>query len=391
MSAVFLADPAILSSEVNLVEERGRRYYVNSEGFRIVLPIGVNGLRVIADTQAADGLPVRDVFELFERTLSDMPPAAELMARTRQFAAHLAAARTASLGEDYTGPVLFEGRAGTELVAQVLVPALLAGRAPDNERGSQGAQPPFLSRIGSRVMADDLSVSDTPSLALFNGRPVPGAYELDDEGTPAQDVLLVDKGKLQTLLTHRVPQRNLPQSNGHGRGGGAQAGVVQVSSAAAVPYAQLKESYLKLLKEQGRPFGYIVRSLTPPTALIGSVSDINELLSLLTGSSGAGAASGPMIPQIIKVTPDGAEQVVRGMRFGALVPNAFREVLGASQERELLTYRGSNTMPTAPGTLGARQVPVSVIAPSFIVDDLEIQRARDTAQKPPVVPSPLAR
>jgi TldD protein len=392
MSGVFLSDPAILSSEVNLVEERGRRYYVNSEGFRIVLPIGANGLRVIADTQAGDGLPVRDVFEIFERTLSDMPSAAELMTRTRQFAARLAAARTASIGDDYTGPVLFEGRAGSELVAQVLVPALLAGRAPDNERGTQGAQPPFLSRIGSKVMADELSVRDTPSLAQFNGKPVPGAYELDDEGVPAQDVLLVDKGKLQTLLTNRVPQRNLPQSNGHGRGGGPQAGVVQVSSASAVPYAQLKESYLKLLKEQGRPFGYIVRSMVQPAALIGSAADISELLSLLSsGSSGAGGATGPLIPQIVKVTPDGAEQVVRGMRFGALVPNAFREVLGASEERELLTYRGASTVPIAPGTLGARQVPVSVIAPSLIVDDLEIQRTRDTAQKPPVVPSPLVR
>jgi TldD protein len=391
MSGVFLSDPAILSSEVNLVEERGRRYYVNSEGFRIVIPIGANGLRVIADTQAADGMPVRDVFEIFEGSLTDMPGAAELLARTRQFAARLGAARAASVGDDYTGPVLFEGRAGAELVAQVLVPALLAGRAPDNERGSQGAQPQFLSRIGSRVMADDLSVSDTPSLAQFNGRPVPGAYELDDEGTAAQDVLLVDKGKLQTLLTNRVPQRNLPVSNGHGRGGSPQAGVVQLSSAAAVPYAQLKESYLKLLKEQGRPFGYIVRSLAQPGALIGSVADISELLSLLSGSSGSGGASGPLIPQIVKVLPDGTEQVVRGMRFGALVPNAFREVLGASQERELLTYRGASTVATAPGTLGARQVPVSVIAPSLIVDDLEIQRTRDVAQKPPVVPSPLVR
>jgi hypothetical protein len=168
--------------------------------------------------------------------------------------------------------------------------------------------------------------------------------------------------------------------------------VVQVSSATAVPYTQLKESYLKLLKEQGRPFGYIVHSMAQPAALVGSVADISELLALLTGgSSGAGGATGPLIPQIVKVTQDGAEQVVRGMRFGALVPNAFREVLGASQERELLTYRGTSTVAAAPGTLGARQVPVSVIAPSFIVDDLEIQRTRDTAQKPPVVPSPLVR
>lgn len=392
MSAVFLADPAILSSEVNVVDERGHRYYVNTEGFSIRVPIGVNGLRVIAEAQAADGMPVRDYFEMFDRTLSDMPPAAELLDKTRQFATHLAAARAANVGEDFSGPVLFEGQAGAQLVAQVLVPALLAVRAADNERGMTGAAPPFLSRIGSRVMADELSVSDTPSMARFNGRHVPGAYALDDEGVPAQDVALVESGKLLTLLTSRVPQRNLLQSNGHGRGGAPQAGVVQLTSAAAVPSAQLKASYLQLLKDQGRAYGYIVRSLAPPTALIGSATDIQDVLALLSaGAQAPGGATGPLIPQIVKVTLDGTEQVVRGMRFGALAPNLFRDVLGASEERQLLSYRGSATVPLAPGTLGARQVPVSVIAPSLIVDDLEIQRTRDVAQKPPVVASPLLR
>ncbi len=394
LSGVFLSSPEILSSEVNLTEERGRRYYVNSEGFSIVTPVGIAGMRVIADTQAVDGLPVRDFFEIFEPTLSDMPATSDLVARTREFATRLTAARAVSVGEEYTGPVLFEGRAGAELTAQVLVPALLATRAPDNERSTQGPVPPFLSRIGSRVMADELSVTDTPSLKRFGARPVAGAYELDDEGVPAQDVPLVENGKLLTLLTNRVPQRNLPQSNGHGRGGSVQAGVVQMTSAAAVPSAQLKASYLALLKKEGRPFGYIVRSLASPAALAGSTTDVSEILALLTGGGlqgGAGGPSGPVIPQIIRVTPDGAEQVVRGMRFGALTPNIFRNVLGASSERELLTYRGSPAIAPAPGSLGSRQVPVSVIAPGLIVNDLEIQPMREVAQKPPVVPSPLIR
>jgi hypothetical protein len=32
---------------------------------------------------------------------------------------------------------------------------------------------------------------------------------------------------------------------------------------------------------------------------------------------------------------------------------------------------------------------VSVIAPSLIFEELEIQRTRDILQKPPIVPSPL--
>jgi hypothetical protein len=215
---------------------------------------------------------------------------------------------------------------------------------------------------------------------------VPGAYELDDEGVPAQDVVLIEKGRLVTLLTNRVPHRNLPQSNGHGRGGSAQAGVVQVSSSSAVTGAALRTGYLELLKTQGRPFGYIVRSVLMPGALVTS-GDVNDLIATLN----VGGPGGPLVPQVVKVTPDGAEEVVRNMRLGPLTPNIFRDVLAVSGERVMLTQRGAATGFAAPGALGGRQVPVSVIAPAFVIDHIELQRLRDVAQKPPAVPSPLVR
>ena len=70
------------------------------------------------------------------------------------------------------------------------------------------------------MLPDAFSVSDTPSLTQFGGNRVPGAYAVDDEGVPAKDVTLVEKGRLVTLLTSRTPQRTCPQSNGHGRGNG---------------------------------------------------------------------------------------------------------------------------------------------------------------------------
>ena len=85
------------------------------------------------------------------------------------------------------------------------------------------------------MLADSFSASDTPSLKEFDGRPVAGAYIVDDEGVRPKDVTLVEKGRLVTLLTSRTPQKNLLQSNGHGRGGSVQAGVFQVQSAQAVP------------------------------------------------------------------------------------------------------------------------------------------------------------
>ena len=66
-----------------------------------------------------------------------------------------------------------------------------------------------------------------------------------------------------------------------------------------------------------------------------------------------------------------------GMRFGTVPPMAFRDLAEASKERAVFSYRA-----------GAASA-VSVVAPSLIFEELEIQRVREILQKPPVVPSPL--
>jgi hypothetical protein len=310
-----------------------------------------------------------------ENSLEEMPPAADLVARARDLAARLTAKRATPVGDEVTGPVLIEGQASAELLAQRLVPLMLARRPADSEnpRAPQAAVNPFLSRIGSRVLSESLSASDTPSVKQYDGRPVPGAYVVDDEGIAAQDVTLVDNGRLVTLLTSRTPQKNLLQSNGHGRGGSAQAGVFQLRSAQPVAASELKKKYLELLKTQDKPFGYIVRAIANPSALQLAPSDATDILTMMQGG---GAATGGVILDAVKVMPDGQEQPVRGLHFGTVASTAFRNILDASSERLLYSYRGAG------GT-------VSVIVPNLIFEELEIQKIRDVAQKPPIVPSPI--
>ena len=162
--------------------------------------------------------------------------------------------------------------------------------------------------------------------------------------------------------TSRTPQKNLLQSNGHGRAGGAQAGVFQMESAQAVPAAELKAKYLELLKAQDKAFGYIVRGVANP--------------SEITVGGGPG---GPFILDVVKVTPDGKEVPVRGVRFGMVPPTAFRDLVEASQERTLYSYRVSGTDA------------VSMIIPNLMFEELEILKVTDVVQKPPVVASPLAQ
>jgi predicted Zn-dependent protease len=324
--------------------------------------VGSAYFRILAEAQADDGATVRDLVTIVERSLDDLPPMADLRTMAADIAKRTLVLRSAPLGEEYTGPVLVEGQASAELIRQALVPLVLARRAADAENPrfaqGQGQVTPFLTRIGLRVLSNPFFASDTPSLQEYDGRPVAGAYTVDDEGVPAKDVSLVEKGRLMTLLTSRTPQKKLLQSNGHGRAGTVHAGVFQMASTEAVPAAELKGKYLELLKLQDKPFGYIVRSIAPP----GEVP---------------GGGGGAVLLDVVKVTPQGIEEPVRGLRFGDVPPSAFRDILEASEERTLQNYR--ITVVTA----------ASVIAPSMIFEELDVQRTREIVQKPPLVSSPL--
>jgi len=357
-SAVFAAHPDVDLSEVAITQIHGTRYYLNSEGFKTVAPIQITSLTMYGEAQAGDGMPVRQTFSEAGRTLADLPSAADLIARARQMAANVEAVRAAPIGDEFAGPVLIEGIGSAQFVAETLAQMMQARRPPDaeNPRMAQAPSSPFLNRTGLRVMADAFSASDMPSLTHFEGRPLAGSYVVDDEGMRAKDVTLVEKGRLIALLTSRVPQKNFVRSNGHGRSTTVLAGVFQVESAQAIPASELKDKYIALLKAQDKTFGYIVRGVR---------------------SDGQGGAAGPGIDSIVKVTLDGKETPVRGMRFGAVSPMAFRDLAEASKERAVFSYRAGATSA------------VSVIAPNLIFEELEIQRVRDILQKPPVVPSPL--
>jgi len=357
-SAVFAPNVDVDLSEVAVTQVHGMRYYLNSEGFKTVTPIQIAALMMYGEAQAADGMPVRQTFSTVGRTMADLPSAAELVARAKELSAGVTAARVAPLGEEFAGPVLIEGIGSAQFIAETLVPMMQARRPPDSEnpRMAQGGASPFLNRTGLRVMADAFVVRDTPSLTQFEGQPLAGSYVVDDEGVRAKDVTLVDKGRLVTLLTSRTPQKNFLQSNGHGRSGSVLAGVFQVESTQAIPGAELKQKYIALLKAQDKTFGYIVRGIR---------------------SDGQGGGAGPGIDSIVKVTLDGQETPVRGMRFGSVGATVFRDLAEASHERAVFSYRA--------GAMSA----VTVIAPSLIYEELEIQRLRDILQKPPVVPSPL--
>jgi hypothetical protein len=376
-SAIFQGAADVVSSDAQLSVSEGTRYFVSSEGFRTVLPARSASFRVNAEVLADDGMALHDSVQVIAQSPRDLPPAADLLARTRRMLEDLRATRAGRVGDDYSGPVLVENEAAASLVAQSLVPLFLSQRAPESDDARMGSlsqlfSTPFLTRIGTRVMPESFTVRDAPSVQRFGAEPVAGAYAVDDEGLAAEDVTLVRDGRLLTMLTSRTPQKNLLQSNGHGRKGGAQAGVLLVESATAIPAAGLKAKYLDLLKTQGRTHGYILRRLETSTARPGD-------------------RQGPAIVRAVKVTPDGKEEAVRGLALGNIPHTAFRDILGASQERVLFNYQGQSPASMLGGAMvmpGATTL-VSVIAPSLIFEELDLQKNKQPLPKKPIVNSPI--
>ena len=140
-SAVFREFPEVAASQVYGRAANRLITYVNSEGTEFVRSRTSAALHVAAATQTADGTVLQDYYHWHVRHWRELPPPAKVLAWIRQQGELLTQRRAAPAISRYNGPVLFEGQAAAELVAQALVPRLLGDRAPvvENSRGSYAA------------------------------------------------------------------------------------------------------------------------------------------------------------------------------------------------------------------------------------------------------------
>jgi hypothetical protein len=116
LSAIFTQYPEIKNSSVELESGVGGYTLVNTEGTEVREPENVTYLRVRAMAQAADGMSVRDAITYHGADASRLPSAAEMERGVRNLAESVIAMAHAPRGEDYSGPVLFEGAAGAQIL-----------------------------------------------------------------------------------------------------------------------------------------------------------------------------------------------------------------------------------------------------------------------------------
>ena len=381
VSAAFKDSSDVFLSDVGVSAVNTTISYLNSEGSFFVRGEPMVSINVSAVTQADDGTELSDVATADARLWEGLPKTEEFVREVETMIDHLAERRRAANLERYTGPVLFEGQAAAELVAQVLAPRLLAIRVPVPENPMmenmlQQLRNPFLDKIGARVLARSLSVVDDPAATDEDGKPLLGSYVVDDDSVPARRTSLVENGILKTLLSTRVPVADLPNSTGSRRGGAPGPSNLFVIPKGGLSDDELRAELLALVAERGAEHGVIVRRVGSPRLQIADAS----LLMMMQGGLNPGVR--PLV-LAYKVFPDGREELIRKAILPDFDEGQFKDIVAVSERR-------TRHVTLVTGGLAAGGDALTTIeTPAFVFEDVTVRRPTEAVPKPPVATHPL--
>lgn len=365
--------PEIQSSEVTLSGGSSRHIFLSNEGSFTDESDSLVTVTATLHTQAVDGMPLRRVIT-FSGTSLDALPAREVLAQEFTRAAQeLTALRHAREAEDYAGPVLFEAPAAAELVHEVLAPELSGTPAPKSEAsggaGQSGLETQLSGKIGQRVMPVGFRVEDDPTVDRAGALALVGRYGADDEGIAGQRVVLVDHGILQRFLMSRTPRKGFEHSNGHARmtlfmSTRASASNLVVHADKGSSASDLRKKLLAEAKAEGLGYAIVVKVLDDAT----SGGDYAAMFRRGHGDN----VPAPLV--LLKVTPDGKEEPLRGATFGSLPLRAFEEILAAGRDPAVASW----TLP----------MPSSVVSPALLLKRVEVKKPTGPQRKPPISPHP---
>lgn len=368
LSKLFEDYPTLQKSKVSLISRVINYWYVNSEGARVRESRSQYVVKIWASAQASDGMPVSDTDVAVATEISGLPSFDELKKMTIALAQ-----RVAAKGEDYCGPILFEGQGAAELFSQVMAPNF--GFA-EEYLGSEGWRNPLKNGIGRKILPTGISVVDDPSAKDENGRPLPGDYMFDDEGVVADKVKIVQDGVLKSFCQSRLPTRHSKQSNGHSLGGHGVPSVLEVISSKTNTPAEINQRLAELAKEAGLDYIMVVPR-------------IKDDYVLVEHPTTSGSKSRPYATPSYSVRPtdpvtvykqylsDGHRELVRGLEFRFVSLRAFRDIQAVGNDSKPWFVEPNDCITRA------------LVTPSFVVGEIELTPVPPEHSTPPIVSSPL--
>ncbi len=402
-SAALRQFPQLYSSRVTYHLIYTTSYLLNTDGTKIRANRSLAAIEASLETESDDGMALHNYYAAYRHRPDQLPPADEVSKSLENAGEQLITLRVSPPAPDYDGPVLFEAPAAASLLAQMLGPSLSGARGPlamqsafDQIMDKLGGHSEWTGKLGSRVLPGTVSLVDDPSAKQFQGRDLLGGYAVDQEGVKAQKVDLVTNGVLLNFLMSRRPGPDLDHSNGHGRSAflGEQrpmASNLFFNSSDGVAPDQMKKKFLDACKENGNKWCVIVREMDNPVLGVREQDDLSDIVM----GAASGAATGERLPLLVYRVDlaDGRETLLRGAHLTGLTMRAIRNIAAVGNDQTAFDFMQSQQAGFAGTALAAfgsadSGVPTTMVAPSILLDDVEVRGARGEPERLPLVPPP---
>ena len=355
----------IRSNSATLSAKVETRWFVNSEGTRIKVSHPYFRLIISAATKADDGMVLNKSLTFEGTTQESLLQDTKVVTEVQQLIADLKALREAPLADPYTGPAILFGRATGVFFHEILGHRLEGHRLKEDDDGQT-----FLKAINTQILPESISVIFDPTIEHWNDSVLWGTYKYDNQGVKGRRVVVIDRGVLKGFLMSRRPLEGFPTSNGHGRKETGQFAVARQSNMFVevenpVSYETLENMLIERVLQEDKPYGLIFHDI-----------------------QGGFTNTGVMMPNAFTVTPvlvykmypDGKKEVIRGADLIGTPLTTFSRV-----------EQGADDYAVFNGSCGAESgwVPVSTVAPSMLVSQIEVQKAGTSRDIPPILPSPV--
>lgn len=362
------AVPEVVEGQVRVALEVETRYYVNTEGARIVETDGLFSFYARATGYADDGMQLQNHFQRYASSKAGLPAKDELRKAADRMVEDLVALCKAEVIDPISAPAILDAQTTGVFFHEAIGHRLEGERMRDTQEGQT-----FKGKVGAAILPSFIDVHDDPTMDRFAGEDLNGYYRFDTEGVPARRVTLIENGVLRNFLLSRAPIPGFGNSNGHGRGDGKldpmgrMANLIVTSRKTVSPEA-LKKALMRETKRQGKPYGLILKNSRGGETMTGRVN-FQAFMNVPT--------------LIYKVDPDtGAETLVRGASLVGTPLVSISKILMTDDRPGVFN-----------GFCGAESgfIPVSAAAPAALVGEIELQRTSSPPKRPPILPAPYGK
>ncbi|MDE2039027.1 MAG: hypothetical protein KGO96_00265 [Elusimicrobia bacterium] len=356
---VFRARPGLLSAEVSVRLRRQWSRLRDSEGSAVDFGRDVAQVDLEASERSPDGTTLSASRKFLAASPRGLPGIEQVKSAARRMLGELSDLRLARTTSPFSAPALLDPSVSAAVVFSAGL--RLSGEALRNPEGART----FGGELGKAVLPPEFSLMDDPTRAEFNGKPLAGHYEFDDQGLPPRRVDLIEGGVLKDALLSRYLIVGREHSNGHGRAfaGDAPRGLPgSLFFSSSKPFSQeaLLERLRRLCRRLGKPYGLWVRGLR----------------SVSQQQNASGQASVRVLAARVELVDarTGELTLVRDLDLVGTPLALLGNILAAGRDQ-----RATDMMYGAP---------ISVVSPSLLIADAELQRSESVPEKGPILPPP---